>query len=42
MIQAYMTKLEKDMSALDGSVAMIEAMLEQLYYRRIEALYNQL
>jgi hypothetical protein len=42
MIQAYMTKLEKEMSTLDDSVAMIEAMLEQLSYRRIEALYNQL
>jgi hypothetical protein len=28
MIQAYMTKLEKDMSALDDSISMIEAMLE--------------
>jgi hypothetical protein len=42
MIQAYMTKLEKDMSALDDSMAMIEAMLEKLSYRRIESLYNQL
>ena len=42
MIQVYMTKLEKEMSALDDSVAMIEAMLEKLSYRRIEALYNQL
>jgi hypothetical protein len=42
MIHAYMTKLEKDMSTLDDSVAMIEAMLEQISYRRIESLYNQL
>jgi hypothetical protein len=42
MIHDYMTRLEKDMSSLDDSIAMIEAMLEQLSYRRIESLYNQL
>jgi hypothetical protein len=42
MIHAYMTRLEKDMSALDDSISMIEAMLEKLSYRRIESLYNQL
>jgi hypothetical protein len=42
MIHAYMTRLEKDMSALDDIISMIEAMLEKLSYRRIESLYNQL
>jgi hypothetical protein len=42
MIHAYMTRLEKYMSALDDSIAMIEETLEQLSYRRIESLYNQL
>jgi hypothetical protein len=42
MIQDYMKKMEKYMSALDDSVAMIEAMLEKLSYKRVEALYNQL
>jgi hypothetical protein len=42
MIQDYMTRLEKDMSTLDDSITMIEATLEQLSYRRIESLYNQL
>jgi hypothetical protein len=42
MIQAYMKRLEKDMSALDEGIAMIEATLEQLSYKRIESLYNQL
>jgi hypothetical protein len=42
MIQAYMKKLEKDRSNLDDSMAMIEAMLKQLSFRRIESLYNQL
>jgi hypothetical protein len=42
MIQDYMKKMEKYMNSLDDSVSMIEAMLEQLSYRRIESLYNQL
>jgi hypothetical protein len=42
MIQSYMTKLEKDMSTLDDNMAIIEEMLEQLSYRRIQELYNQL
>jgi hypothetical protein len=42
MIQAYMTKLEKYMSALDDTTSMIEEMLEYLSYRRIESLYNKL
>jgi hypothetical protein len=40
MIDAYMKRLEKYMSTLDVSIALIEAMLEQLSYRRIESLYN--
>jgi hypothetical protein len=42
MVHAYMTKLEKYMSALDDSGAMIEAMMEKLSYKSIEALYNQM
>jgi hypothetical protein len=42
MVQAFMTKLEKDMSTLDDSIAMNNATLEQLTYRRIESLYDQL
>jgi hypothetical protein len=42
MIQDFMTKLEKDMSALDENISMNKATLEQLSYRRIKSLYNQL
>ena len=42
MIHAYMTRLEKDTSALDDNISMIKEMLEKLSYRRIESLYNQL
>jgi len=37
-----MTKLENDMSDLDDNIAMNEATLEQLSYKRIKSLYNQL
>ena len=42
MIQAYMKKLEMDMSTLDDSISMIETIMEKLSYRRIKSLYNQL
>jgi hypothetical protein len=42
MVQDFMTKLEKDMSALDDNITMNDATLEQLTYRRIESLYDQL
>jgi hypothetical protein len=42
MIQAFMTTLAKDMSTLEDSVALNNAMLEKLTYRRIESLYDQL
>jgi hypothetical protein len=42
MVQYFMKKLEKDMISLDESIAMNEATLEQLTYRIIESLYNQL
>jgi hypothetical protein len=42
MIQAFMTTLVKDMSTLEDSVAMNNTTLEQLAYRRIISLYDQL
>jgi hypothetical protein len=42
MVQAFMKKLEKDMSTLDDSISLNNATLEQMTYRRIESLYNQL
>ena len=40
MIQTFMKRLDKDMSALDDIIMMNEATLEQLSYRRIKSLYN--
>jgi hypothetical protein len=42
MIQAFMTTLKKDMSTLEDSMAMNNATLEQLVYRRIRSMYDQL
>jgi hypothetical protein len=42
MIQDFMTTLEKDMSTLEDNMAMNNAALEQLTYRRIRSLYDQL
>ena len=42
MVQAFMTKLEKDMGILEDNIVLINATLEQLTYRRIESLYDQL
>jgi hypothetical protein len=42
MIQAFMTTLAKDMSTLEDNMAMNNAALEQLTYRRIRSLYDQL
>jgi hypothetical protein len=41
MVQAFMKKLEKDMSTPDDSIAMNNATLEKLTYRRIKSLYDQ-
>jgi hypothetical protein len=37
-----MKKIEKDMSALDERITMNEETMEQLSYRSIKSLYNQL
>lgn len=42
MVKAFMTKLEKDMRSLHDNIAMNNATLEQLTYKRIESLYDQL
>jgi hypothetical protein len=42
MVEDFMKKLEKDMSTLDDNIAMNDATLEQLTYKRIESLYDQL
>jgi hypothetical protein len=42
MKQAFMTTLAKDMSTLEDNMAMNNAALEQLTYRRIRSLYDQL
>jgi hypothetical protein len=41
-IQSFMMNLEKDMSTLEDNMAMNNATLEQLTYRRIISQYNQL
>jgi hypothetical protein len=42
MIQAFMETLLKDMSTLEDNIAMHNATLEELAYRRIISLYDQL
>jgi hypothetical protein len=42
MIQAFMETLLKDMSTLEDNISMHNATLEQLAYRRIRSLYDQL
>jgi hypothetical protein len=42
MIQAFMVTLLKDMGTIEDSVAMKNVALEQLTYRRIRSLYDQL
>jgi hypothetical protein len=42
MVQAFMTRLEKDMGTLEDNITLINATLEQLTYKRIESLYDQL
>jgi hypothetical protein len=42
MIQEFMVTLVKDMSTIEDNVAMHNVALEQLNYRRIRTLYDQL
>jgi hypothetical protein len=42
MIQDFMTTLTKDTSTLEESMAMDNATLEKLVYRRIRSLFDQL
>ena len=42
MVQAFMTKLEKEMGTLDDNISMNNATLEKLKYRRNESLYDEL
>jgi hypothetical protein len=42
MIQAFMATLSKDMQVIEDNIAMHVATLEELLYRRIISLYDQL
>jgi hypothetical protein len=42
MVQAFVKNLEKDMRNLNDSIYLKNATLEQLTYRRIKSLYDQL
>jgi hypothetical protein len=42
MIQAFMATLSKDMLVIEDNIAMHNATLEELLYRRIISLYDQL